>query len=315
MMAYLMNYALNFKLLLLLCTVAATVAQTKSGCQNRCGNVTIPYPFGTSKNCYQDTRFYLNCTTTNTSSSGESETQLIYGSNIKVLNISLDPPELTVSQNVSKYCYGYGSGITWNSMWFTHFSISNTKNRFTVVGCDTYAYINDLNSTFTTGCALSCNNKTRFKEGVCSGVGCCQSSFPEAIRNSNITLYSFDDYTYVRNFNPCGYAFLAKEGTYNFSYPQDLRDLRNRTEFPVVVDWGVGNLTCDEAQKDLTNYACKENSECQDSTSGIGYYCLCKDGFRGNPYLSHPDEGCRGKPYLLLQFLTKSYSIFQVPIT
>ncbi|KAK4264688.1 hypothetical protein QN277_025829 [Acacia crassicarpa] len=289
--------SLHLKLALLVttaATLAAAEAQTKPGCNNKCGNVSVPYPFGTSENCYyrdEDLNFFLNCTTTTSPSSGEATTQLIYGDNIPVLNISLDPPELTVSADVSYHCYN--SSYSYNWMKVGKFSISNTENRFTVVGCDTYAYFRDLSSTFRTGSMLTCSNETKFKEaGGCSGVGCCQTSFPQAITNYDITLRSFENYSDVRDFNPCGYAFIAKEGSFNFSY-RELLNLSNRTQFPVVVDWSVSNQTCPEAQKDKRSYACKQNSRCKESVSGIGYYCVCEDGFRGNPYL---DTGCKGKP-------------------
>ncbi|KAK4265716.1 hypothetical protein QN277_026733 [Acacia crassicarpa] len=280
--------SLHLKLALLVTTAVAAAgaeAQTKPGCNYTCGNVSIPYPFGTSENCYIDEFFSVNCITT-TSPSGEATTQLIYGSNIPVLNISLDPPEVTVSANVSYHCYN--SNYSYHRLELSKFSISNTENRFTVVGCDTYAYFRDRSSTLRTGCSLSCGNETRFEEaGACSGVGCCQTSFPQAIRNYNITLESFNNYTEVRDFNPCGYAFVAKEGSFNFS-KRDLRDLSNTRQFPVVVDWAVSNQTCSEAQKDARSYACKQKGICKESL--LGYYCVCGDGFRGNPYL---DTGCK----------------------
>ncbi|KAK4265719.1 hypothetical protein QN277_026736 [Acacia crassicarpa] len=307
--------ALHLKLALLVITtvaaLAAEEAQTNPGCNNTCGNVSIPYPFGTSKNCYIDEKFFLNCTTTTSpSSSGEATaTQLIWGENIEVVNINLDPPELTVSGDVTKKCYHSSDILFWNSMTFGEFSISSTKNRFTVVGCDTYAYFSDLDSTFRTGCSLSCSNETRFEEaGACSGVGCYQTSFPQAIRNYNITIYSFSNYTKVSDFNPCGYAFVAKEGSFNFSY-RELLDLSNRTQFPVVVDWAVSSQTCREAKKDARSYACKQNGRCKESVSGIGYYCVCEDGFSGNPYL---DTGCKGKPQSALPISETELLCFQL---
>ncbi|KAI9123116.1 hypothetical protein K1719_006005 [Acacia pycnantha] len=286
----LMN-ALHLKLALLICMAVA--AQMNPGCNNKCGNVSIPYPFGTSENCYIDQRFSLNCTTTKSPSGEDTTHQLIYSKNITVLNISLDPPELTVSVDVSKHCYGTKGYKSFN-MSFIKFSISNTKNRFTVVGCDTYAYIRDLTgSEFTTGCMLSCSDKMRFENGSCLGVGCCQTSFPEAIRDYNIILGSLN-YTDVRYFNPCSYAFVAENGSFHFS-SQDLLDLSNRTQFPVVLDWAVGDQTCAKAQRNESSYACKNNTRCLDSSSltGIGYQCFCEDGFKGNPYLSHPHTGCK----------------------
>ncbi|KAI9123046.1 hypothetical protein K1719_005935 [Acacia pycnantha] len=217
----LMN-ALHLKLALLICMAVA--AQMNPGCNNKCGNVSIPYPFGTSENCYIDQRFSLNCTTTKSPSGEDTTHQLIYSKNITVLNISLDPPELTVS----------------------------VRGRFQALLC-----------------------------------------FPEAIGDYNIILGSLN-YTDVRYFNPWSYAFVAENGSFHFS-SQDLLDLSNRTQFPVVLDWAVGDQTCAKAQRNESSYTCKNNTRCLDSSSltGIGYQCFCEDGFKGNPYLSHPHTGCK----------------------
>ncbi|KAK4265727.1 hypothetical protein QN277_026744 [Acacia crassicarpa] len=284
--------AFHLKLVLLLCTLAQTKA---ADCNSSCGNLDIPYPFGTSNDCYIDERFFINCTTTTNKSSSSSSAQPIAylrGGGIPVLNISLDPPELTILAEVSKQCYNSGFTASWNEIWFEKFSISNTKNRFTVVGCDTSAYIRDLTGKrFQTGCTLNCNNNS-FEDWSCSGVGCCQTSFPRAIRNYTINITTFDNYRDVREFNPCGYAFIAQDGSFNFS-ARELLDLGNRTQFPVVLDWAVGDQTCVETQRNGSSYACKHNTRCLQSVTGIGYQCLCEDGFKGNPYLSHPLYGCK----------------------
>ncbi|KAK4265712.1 hypothetical protein QN277_026729 [Acacia crassicarpa] len=214
--------SLHLKLALLVTTTAAalaaaTEAHTNPVCNYTCGNVSIPYPFGTSEKCCRDEKFFLNCTTVTSPSSGEATKQLISGDNIPVLNISLDPPELIVSGGVTKHCYNSTDDSYLNTMEFVNFSISNNKNRITVVGCDTFALITDLEGTFTTGCVSSCSKETRFKEGACSGVGCCETCFPEAIRNYNMTLSSFNNYTKVHDFNRCGYAFVAKD-TFQLNY-------------------------------------------------------------------------------------------------
>lgn len=58
---------LIFNLLLiiqLLCvTSAASASQVLPGCQEKCGNVTIPYPFGMERGCYkaEDGWFQVTC--------------------------------------------------------------------------------------------------------------------------------------------------------------------------------------------------------------------------------------------------------------
>lgn len=64
-------------------------------------------------------------------------------------------------------------------------------------------------------------------------------------------------------------------------------------EVVVSVQWAAANLTCQEAQKNHSRYACvSANSTCLgvDSTDGyVGYRCKCMDGFHGNPYVTN---GC-----------------------
>ncbi|KAJ0695360.1 putative EGF-like domain-containing protein [Helianthus annuus] len=71
----------------------------------------------------------------------------------------------------------------------------------------------------------------------------------------------------------------------------------HKRSFPVVFQWSVGNTSCEEAQKNGTNYVCKENSVCTDALNELnqgyqmGYHCHCAKGYQGNPYISY---GCRG---------------------
>ncbi|XVE60235.1 hypothetical protein DITRI_Ditri05aG0112000 [Diplodiscus trichospermus] len=182
-------------------------------------------------------------------------------------------------------------------MWIelSKFTLSHTKNKFTAIGCDTYAFVEgDVGHKYSTGCLTFCSDIVDVINGSCSGIGCCQTAIPKAngVRSYHVTLSSQNNHSQVLGFNPCSYGFVVEDGTYDFSvsdlYSNDFID----KEFPIILDWTIGNQTCEEAKKDPENYACKQNSYCENSENGPGYLCKCLDGFQGNPYLSG-SHGCQ----------------------
>jgi hypothetical protein len=282
---------LQQKLLLGALILAVTAAsQPDLSCNNTCGNLSIPYPFGTSKGCYLDPSFLITC-----SYSFRTPKPFLLDSTIDVLSISLLDGELRVSNLVARDCYNE-SGFPVNGFdtLFTspYFTFSYMRNKFTIVGCDTYAFIfGSGEQNYTTGCTAYCDRIDSVVNGSCSGIGCCQTPIAKGISDFNLSVKSYKNYSAVRNFNLCGFAFLVEAEAYNFS-SLDLTNLRDRVKVPVVLDWAVGYETCEDAKVNMTSYACKaEYSECYNSTNGAGYRCNCSTGYQGNPYLPH---GCTG---------------------
>ncbi|XWS21705.1 hypothetical protein CRYUN_Cryun30bG0077400 [Craigia yunnanensis] len=283
-----LKVVLIIKLILLTTVLAATVritaAQAKHRCQSQCGYVSIPFPFGTRKDCYISKEFLITCNTTS------KPNKAYFGTSaIEVDNISLVDGQLRVLTLASHDCYTSPSTHdSYFNYWIKSlFPVNNTKNKFTAIGCDTYAVVRGTsNKKYATGCLSLCNDISDVTNDSCSGIGCCQTPIPKGVAGFNITLGSYEQHSYVLPDNPCSYAFVAEDGFYNFS-SSDLRGdhLKNKT-FPVILDWAIGDINCSKAQEDMNNYACKEHSYCVNSENGYGYLCKCFDGFEGNPYLS-----------------------------
>ncbi|KAA8546476.1 hypothetical protein F0562_002785 [Nyssa sinensis] len=235
----------------MLAVIAATpaTAQAKQGCQERCGNLTIPYPFGTSEDCYLDDSFLIMC--------NESYKPFLRRSDMKVLNISLD-------------------------------------------GCDTSAFIlGSYGKKYQTGCTSLCDKVDEVVNGSCSGIGCCQTSIPRGVTDFNLIVKTYDSHANIADFNPCDFAFVVEEGSYNFS-SVDLFNLRNVREFPVVLDWAIDTKTCEELERTSTvthgnpYLGCQDINECQNTTlnpctipklchnTDGNYTCSCPKGYHGN---------------------------------
>ncbi|KAJ4979877.1 hypothetical protein NE237_010657 [Protea cynaroides] len=284
-------------------TAISALSVAKPGCQETCGNFSVPYPFGIGNtNCYRDLTFELICNDTY-----YNPPKLFWATNLEVVNISLLGQIGTLGY-VSNYCYnsqGYvtsGNNPSFNLNDNT-FSFSDTENKFTAIGCDTLAYLFAFNGeNFTSGCAMISTNIEELINGSCTGIGCCQTSIPKGFRYFEIAISSYYNHTKVYDFNPCSSAFVVDYNWYNFSTSDLLNFTYNLDNYgyaraPVVLDWAINNwpmetdISCEEAMNNQTSYACGNNSVCGVSKNGLGYSCNCSQGYQGNPYLQ---DGCQG---------------------
>ena len=224
--------------------VALVNAMALEGCEDSCGNVNIPYPFGTREGCYMKEDFLITCNHSYT-----PPMAFLGDSNINVTDIWF-PGESRVYAYVAYECYNRNGERTSNNdpkfRWGS-FHISNTRNKFTAIGCDTSAMIEgSLGTAYTTGCILLCASIDDVANGSCSGNGCCQTDIPKGVKDSIITVDSYsNNHSHVWGFSPCSYAFVVEEGTYNFT-SQDLRNFsrnfRNGSEKALrILNWAIGN--------------------------------------------------------------------------
>ncbi|PKI46314.1 hypothetical protein CRG98_033290 [Punica granatum] len=274
-------------------------AQSRPGCRSRCGNLNIPYPFGMTegrRDCSYgglSNTFVIDC---DNSTDPPSAYIANRSTGLNAVDISMDNHEIRIMMNGARECYNSSGAVTRRTrsgITLGIFSVSSTKNRFFAVGCDTQATLNGTeNRGFSTGCTLQCKSITDVINGSCSGIGCCQASLPINMRTYEISISSYDNHRLVHDFNPCSFAFVAaNDYDFNFSTTSLMGMAWER--MPVVLEWAVEAKTCEEAQKNMTSYMCKENTNCSDAAHSGGYRCHCKEGYQGNPYLSGPD-GCQG---------------------
>ncbi|KAG6620688.1 hypothetical protein I3842_Q053200 [Carya illinoinensis] len=264
---------------------AAAAPLAKPNCNDRCGNVEIPFPFGTSERCYLDHNYFVNCTY---DSSGKTRRPM-YG-NLVVQNISLEGQFEFFGYPVYECFNELGTPDNRSSRLLVNFSssFSYTHNLFVAIGCDTIAYLNGTknNANFSTGCLSVCENINDVANGSCSGIGCCQLNIPKGLGESSLSVRSFSGHKGVWKSNPCSYAFIVKRDAFHFSPEYLIPNVSNMT-FPVVFDWGIRYETCERAIA-KSDILCGRNSACYDSS--YGYRCRCNPGYGGNPYLLN---GCQ----------------------
>lgn len=272
---------------------------TRPGCLDKCGNVSIPYPFGTGKGCFQEP-FDVTCNETGA---------YLASTGVRVLDINLTLGEVRVQNpHIASQCnYTNGSTSSGGTLALSldpFHKVSDTKNKFISIGCATLAMIvgvtkgkNQLEYPTVNSCFSFCTDASNVDDSVeCFGMGCCQSSFPGNISSFSTQSAPVEDIynSTIQSFSPCSYSFVVEEDWFKFdrSYVNSTNFVSNNSDgVPLVLDWVVGNQSCSEASKMGSQYACQAmNSECITVLNGPGYRCNCSQGYEGNPYLQ---GGCQ----------------------
>ncbi|KAK8953587.1 Wall-associated receptor kinase 2 [Platanthera guangdongensis] len=253
---------------------AGASAGTLPDCPDRCGNVSIPFPFGTQRGCHLP-GFLIACN--NSSSSPPKPLLAAASGNIELSSISLSPGSATVLAPIIRHCNSSGTVNSSIDVSNLPFALS-ARNKFTAVGCNTLAIYSY--NTYTSGCLSFCNNADKISTGSCSGIGCCQTAIPSGLQRIQTTLGSMVGN--ASNSADCSYAFVVDQEKFEFS-PLNVTDF-SAAFMPLVLDWAVAG-TCSRA-----NSTCGKNAYCSNATSSTGHLCSCNSGFAGNPYLI---DGCQ----------------------
>ncbi|CAL5013318.1 unnamed protein product [Urochloa decumbens] len=263
-----------------LSVAVATGVAGSSSCTRRCGNISIPYPFGVEPGCYHAAGFNLTCNQL------ENPPKLFLGDGtVQVLEIFV--PDGRVRINSSRVDLTFeGRNTSVNGTWggglpldWPYF-VSESVNRLVVVGCGVQVDLRGgVDNVLLGSCTAVCPTILLQESGGgfhgrsilglpgnnCSGIGCC---------DINIAV---------------GYSVYHLHGSLY--------------ALPAMLDWVTNNSTCP------TNASAPEcrsaNSSCRNSTSDVevvffrtlvgandydfrpfvSYVCYCSDGYQGNPYI------------------------------
>ncbi|KAL7591627.1 hypothetical protein Lser_V15G32628 [Lactuca serriola] len=256
----------------------ARASLAKPGCQERCGNITVPYPYGMGTGCFLNTSFEVSC---NESSPYVSPLRFVNNDKFLISEISMESIRI-----VGKVPFGCinESATKAGAKKFQldpHFRYSHTKNVYIAVGCNISAIFQSLSPSHfrEARCASCCITTPPTISGffACNGSnGCCQSSIPVETNAYKAVISNHGPKT------PCSHVFIAEK---NFSLETSMFGYTLTSyQFPVVLNWVITLTSCHRAQL-RGSCLCGKNSDCIDSAKGLGHNCRCKNGYSGNPYL------------------------------
>jgi hypothetical protein len=164
-----------------------------------------------------------------------------------------------------------------------------------------------LNFHMTTGynpvpqkvnCRRKCGNiDVPFPFGLEPGCS-ARPQFQLRCTNTTSSTLMFDRDHYLSQINIAdGFLHIEHLKSNDFSLPAGRRDrdclFSSIKSSDLALNWVVANLTCQEAQRNTSTYACvSDNSSClsvnetgvDNSYRYIGYRCKCMNGYHGNPY-------------------------------
>ncbi|KAJ0451971.1 putative wall-associated receptor kinase, galacturonan-binding domain-containing protein [Helianthus annuus] len=256
-------------------TTTSIASYSKDGCEDMCGKVRIPFPFGIGTSCSVNRWYTVDC--------NSSTPYLSAFNHLQVLGVNLELQTITV--NTPKYydCQNLGSETRNIDLGKSPFLFSKSHNKFVFEGCGS-ARMMDHGTHVLTGCSNNCLNDTLSDRNSCFGDSCCQNTIPRYLKayDINITRQSGDD-------RGCGSAFLVDETSYvegdNNSYiPTSLLWTLSDADIYVYPMVDLGDKVRCYYQPSIVEV------DLGDGTPLKSWKCSTWPG-EGNPYLFHGING------------------------
>ncbi|KAJ0659718.1 putative protein kinase RLK-Pelle-WAK family [Helianthus annuus] len=267
--------------LLLTATSIAAPKYAKTGCNDTCGNVRIPYPFGIGSDCAVNQWYTVDC---------NSSTPYLSALNLEVLRVSLENLTVTVSTPMITVCQNTtldSSEILGVDLGSSPFLFSKSHNRFVFEGCGYAVVMHNYTSVIST-CLTNCindtvsdRNDTLSDTNNCIGFSCCQTTIPHHLKSYTIRLRILESKVEDK---ACGSAFLVDITSFDQKRFPDPFVLKNTSFIPVSLVWTLASsdqITCCNNRTRIIRKV-----DVFDSTPVDTWLC---DASRGTPYLV---DGC-----------------------
>nr|XP_043638448.1 wall-associated receptor kinase-like 6 [Erigeron canadensis] len=297
-------------------TSSASPHIAKQDCSDRCGNVSIPFPFGIGLNCACNVWYAINCL--NSSKPYLAAPTL---NRLEVLSIDLVNRTVTVNSptSVSDCQYPRPPGLNSSSPQMksvdlerSPFMFSGSRNKLVLEGCGNTVFWENGNPLC--GCSTVCRNydsstpsavkiRRREKNNNCLGITCCETRIPDhyyyspsrfdydyRLKSYMVELQTDDDRS--AGSSSCGSAFFVDEDLYvqgRFS---------NGGLVPVTLVWDLTDLdflqiTCCDPGGD-SRYSPTSSTVVQLANGTVVLLQTCNQSreFEGNVYLR---DGCAVK--------------------
>ncbi|GAB2211594.1 hypothetical protein Drorol1_Dr00024915 [Drosera rotundifolia] len=234
----------------------ATPTITKPGCDDACGNIKIPYPFGIGASCANNSWFEIFC-------NGSNSPPKPFLRRLKLEVMDIGPRDVLVATQALRICAGRAVGSAGP---VRSIDLGGSPYRFSidrnvlfarlVTGCAGSVVITNQTNQVMAGCSSICGRINSTASDTCFGMGCCQSS----ILNPRF---------WVGNFFQIGFnneAAIKNHTCIEAGLVQMLQDQNSPTLDPrVLLDPSPGEFPT------MLSYQFEGNPYCKSFHEGNGY--------------------------------------------
>eukprot|EP01018_Ginkgo_biloba_P029045 Gb_03183 [translate_table: standard] len=248
----------------------------------KCGNLTINYPFEIEGTNCGHRNFSILCKDNITFGDGAIPFLKTPTGEYQIMNISTDHLIINTTHLKAISCNVSQSTEVLFSLPVDPpgpFTISGT-NVFASVGCYANGSFYSNETTKAEGiivggsCAASCVKIT--EPEYCNGFGCCQTSILE-----NWKKVDFSAKPYTQS-DQCVFSTVLDPTTFVISPPE--RGKWGAGNYGLKLDWAIGEDGCSSAKQNGP-LACSENADCFKASGMPGYVCNCTKGYEGDGYV------------------------------